>query len=164
MPLARPLSAPVQLTIRPIAPGDRDALRDAFGRLSPTSRYRRFLMPKPSLSPAELAYLTEVDHRRHEALVALDADAGRILGVARYAPLAPLEADFSIVVADEVQGRGIGTTLAHRLLAQAAATGLVRLRATTLAENRPARALLRRLGFTVRGMDHGVLEFQLRLL
>lgn len=164
MSLARPLPAPAQLTIRPIDPADRDALRDAFGRLSPTSRHRRFLTPKSSLSPAELDHLTEVDHRSHEAIVALHPADGRILGVARYAPLAPLEADFSIVVADEAQGRGIGTALAYRLLGQAAAAGLLRLRAATLADNHPARALLRRLGFTVRGLDHGVLELELRLI
>jgi RimJ/RimL family protein N-acetyltransferase len=163
MSVARPLPSPLEVTIRPITPGDRDALANAFGRLSPASRYRRFLTPKPSLSPAELDYLTDVDHHRHEAIVAVDAEDGRIIGVARYAPLAPLEADFAIVVADEAQGRGLGTSIAYRLLAQASANGLTRLRASTLADNRAARALLRRLGFRVRGLDHGVLELELRL-
>jgi RimJ/RimL family protein N-acetyltransferase len=163
MSAARPLISPLDVTIRPITPGDRDALAHAFGRLSPASRYRRFLMPKPSLSPAELDYLTDIDHRRHAAIVAVHAEDGRIIGVARYAPLAPLEADFAIVVADEAQGRGLGTSISYRLLAQASANGLTRLHASTLADNRAARALLRRLGFRVRGLEQGVLELELRL-
>ena len=163
MPAARPLSAPFPVTVRAIAPGDREALARAFRRLSPASRHRRFLMPKSSLSTAELDDLTDVDHRRHEAILAVDGH-GRIIGMARYAPLAALEADFAIVVADEAQGRGLGTSIAYRLLAAAAANGLTRLRASTLADNHPARALLRRLGFRVVGLDHGVLELELRLI
>ena len=43
-----------------------------FHRLSPESRQSRFLTGKPSLTPAEVHYFTEVDHHDHEALVAVD--------------------------------------------------------------------------------------------
>ena len=80
----RRLPTAPELTVRPIRPTDKDALLDLFERLSPRSRLRRFLAPKPSLSRRELAYFTEVDHRTHEALVAVDGD-GVLHGVARYA-------------------------------------------------------------------------------
>jgi RimJ/RimL family protein N-acetyltransferase len=148
-----------ELIVRPIRPTDKAALLDLFERLSPRSRLRRFLAPKPSLSRRELTYLTEVDHRTHEALVAVAPD-GSFAGVARYA-CAPGEttvADVAFAVADDVQGHGIGTGLARLLFDDARANGIVRLQAMTLPENVPARKLLGRTGFALTGIDMGVLE------
>jgi RimJ/RimL family protein N-acetyltransferase len=151
--------------VRPIRAGDKDALTELFARLSDRSRRRRFLSPKPRLSARELAYLTEVDHRRHEALVAVEPD-GRFAAVARYAcaPGVDDEADVAFAVADEWQGRRVGSDLACRLVEAARAGGIARLRATTLGENRPAHRLLRRLGFAVCGADMGGVEFELSLV
>lgn len=161
---AASLLTPAALTVRPIGPADSEALQAAFLRLSPASRHSRFLTPKASLSPAELTYFTEVDHRRHEALVALAPDDGRIVAVARYAPAAADGvADFSVAVEDALHRRGIGTTLAFRLVGLAAGNGVRTLTASTLAGNGAARKLLARLGFRVVGLDHGLVEAELRL-
>ncbi|MGZ4247911.1 MAG: hypothetical protein ACXVUE_06340 [Solirubrobacteraceae bacterium] len=48
-----------------------------FARLSPESRYRRFLAAMPELTEEMVGYLTEVDHHDHEAIVALDDQSGR---------------------------------------------------------------------------------------
>jgi hypothetical protein len=40
-------TSPQHLLIRPIQPADRERLATAFARLTVTSRYRRFLSPKP---------------------------------------------------------------------------------------------------------------------
>ena len=58
--------------IRPVRPADDGLLADGFTRLSDRSRRMRFLGPKEALSAAELRYFTDVDHRDHEALGALD--------------------------------------------------------------------------------------------
>ena len=42
--------------VRPVRPNDKDLLRQGFDRLSPASRYRRFLAPVDELSEAELRY------------------------------------------------------------------------------------------------------------
>src|SRR5689334_14196650 len=82
--------APVRLRdgshvrLRPIRPGDKDQLERGFDRLSPESRYRRFLCPMNELSDHMLEYLTDVDHHDHEAIVALDEESGEGIGVARY--------------------------------------------------------------------------------
>jgi RimJ/RimL family protein N-acetyltransferase len=153
-----------RLTVRPIRADDKQALADLFGRLSPRSRRRRFLISKPALSPRELAYFTEVDHRRHEALVAVAADR-EIVGVARYACDSghATVADIAFVVADEWHDRGVGSALARRLVDRARGNGIVRLQATTLAENTPARRLLHRLGFAVSGVDGPSLDLRLDL-
>jgi RimJ/RimL family protein N-acetyltransferase len=151
--------------VRPIGASDRDALAVWFGRLSPESRRLRFLAPKPKLSRRELTYLTEVDHVHHTALVAIDESDGRLIAEARYAAAEPdsRTADFAVTVADEWQGRGVGTRLSRRLLSAARENGITRLTAMTLWENAPARALLARLGFRHAGIDGDALLFELAL-
>src|SRR3954470_10091900 len=153
------------LHVRPIGPDDRERLAAAFEALSERSRQRRSLVPKPRLSSAELTYLTEVDHRAHEALVAVDPATDRIVGVARYASSAdaPHLADVALVVADEWQRRGVGTRLLRDLHERAVDNGITRLVATTLHENRAARIVLRRAGFRTRQMGGGMLDLVLEL-
>jgi RimJ/RimL family protein N-acetyltransferase len=142
--------------VRPIEPGDRQALVALFDRLSPESRHRRFLGPKPRLTESDLSYLTEIDHAGHEALAAIDED-GAIVAVSRYARWHGRDdvAELAVAVADDLHGRGIGSALAARVVECARANGIARLTATTLAYNAPALALLRRLAFRVR--EHGYL-------
>ena len=153
-----------QVGVRPIGSRDRDAFSAWFGRLSDESRRRRFHGPKPRLSARELTYLTEVDHVRHTALVAVDA-SGQLIGEARYATARPDDrvADFAVTVADEWQGRGIGTRLATRVIEAARANGMTKLTAITLWENGAAIALVQRLGFLRTGYDGDALEYELAL-
>jgi acetyltransferase len=150
--------------VRPIDSRDRDAFSAWFGRLSDESRRRRFLGPKPRLSARELTYLTEVDQVNHTALVAIDGQ-GRLIGEARYATSRPGDriADFAVTVADEWQGRGVGTRLAARLIEAARANGMAGLTAMTLWDNTAAIALLHRLGFLRAGYDGDALEYELAL-
>ena len=154
----------IAVDVRPLTGADRERLATAFERMSERSRRSRFLGPKPRLSSAELTYLTEIDHRRHEALAAIDPEDGQIVGVARYAtePAEPGTADVAMFVVDAWQGQGIATMLGERLLQRADENGIARLTATTLTENRPARAVLRRLGFTAVGIGADVVELERR--
>ena len=154
-----------RLQIRPIDPQDVDRLAGLFARLGPESRYHRFLSPKPRLEPRELAYLTNLDYVDHDALAAVDGDRDLIFGVARYARdrSRPSAAHVAFAVADELQGVGIGTMLAALTVQRARENGYELLIATTLWDNRPARALLRRLGFRACGSDGGVVELELSL-
>ena len=121
------------MLIRPIRPDDKGRILDAFDRLGPESRYRRFLSPLSELDPAQLRYLTEVDHHDHEALIALEEGSGRGLGVARFVRPEPAaeRAEVAVAVVDDWQQRGLGTCLFKALLERAreedvrAFTGLV---------------------------------------
>jgi RimJ/RimL family protein N-acetyltransferase len=161
---ACPPDPPHGLVVRAIRADDKDALADLFARLSDRSRRRRFHASKPGLSARELAYLTEIDGRRHAALVAVEP-GGRFAAVARYACEAGIddEADVAFAVADAWHGRGIGTDLGRRLLDHARASGIAQLRATTMGENRPAQRLLRGLGFVVVSADASGIELELSL-
>jgi RimJ/RimL family protein N-acetyltransferase len=149
------------LAVRPIGPHDREALAAAFGRLSPTSRYRRFLTPKPRLTSADLRYLTEPDPAVHRALVAVETRSGEIVGAARYVRFDhdPRTADVAVAVVDEWHRRGVATTLMRELIRLAEADGLHRLRGTTLVDNVPARGLLRSFGFAVAAREGFTIDY-----
>jgi GNAT superfamily N-acetyltransferase len=144
------------LVIRPIEPDDKAGLSAAFERLSDESRYRRFLSPHARLSNAELRYFTEVDHRDHEALVAIDPRTREGVGVARFVRdrVRADSAEVAVAVADDWQGRGIGTELLRRLADRAREEGVARFTALALAGNEPMRHLLDGLG-EARVVDEG---------
>src|SRR5689334_9186419 len=107
-----------QVVLRLVGPDDKELLRAGFERLSPESRYARFLAPKTSLSDDELRYLCEIDHESHFAIGALrDGEAGSTtpvgLGIARFIRLSdpPDTAEAAITVADDVQHQGLGKLL-----------------------------------------------------
>lgn len=153
------------LRFRSIGPADSDGLLQLFARLSPESRRRRFLSPKPELTGRDLAYLTDIDHVGHEAIAAIDQRDGSIVGVARYVRAADRSgvADLAVAVADELQSLGVGTELAKRVVRRARVNGFTFLTATTLWENRPARALLRRLEFRALASRGSEIELALEL-
>lgn len=138
-----------EVSVRPIRPDDKLLLADGLAALSAESAYRRFLAPKKRLSATELRYLTEIDHVDHVAYVAVGAgDPGRLVGVARWVRCEgePGTAEFAFLVADRMQGQGLGTALAAALADAARARGIERFVATTLPHNVAAHRLLARLG------------------
>jgi protein lysine acetyltransferase len=134
-----------RLLLRPIVPTDADALREAFDRLSPLSRYRRFFTPVTHLTDAMVATLTEVDYVDRFAWVAFACEAERthLVGVARYIRLEdPATAEVAVAVVDPYQGRGIGTLLLDALVLEALRSGIRTFHGSMLAENRPMRSVL----------------------
>lgn len=142
-----PDGAPV--LIRPIRADDKRMLTDGLRRLSDESVHRRFLTPKRSFSRAELRYLTEVDGRDHVALVAEhpSGPVRRLIAVARFVRLAedPHAAEVAVTVADDWQGRGLGSMLSEQLASEARRLGIRRFTATMAADNVPAHRLMARL-------------------
>ncbi len=127
-----------------LEPGDGERLERFFYRLSPETIYRRFMSPIARPEQARPERLLDVDHRDREAIVA--AVDGEIVGVARYSRRADSdEADLAVVVADDWQRRGVATRLLSALAASAARAGIARFDVMTLAENRAALGLLRRM-------------------
>lgn len=144
-------TTPVQ--IRPIRADDRARLQASHARLSPESRYRRFLGPKPTLSESDARYLVEIDGRDHVAFVATavvdgaEGAEGEIVAVARFVrlPDAPDTAEFAIVVGDADQRRGLATELLRRLAVAATERDISRFRATMLSDNLAIQRMLERL-------------------
>jgi len=153
--------------IRQIQPGDAALLADGFARLSAESRRLRFLTGKPSLTPAELRYFTEIDHHDHEALGALDPVSRRGLGVARYIRHAedPAGAEVAVTVIDEWQGRGLGAELLNRLADRARQEGIRHFTALVATDNAAVLGLLHesRIGVRVTDREPGTVEYEITL-
>jgi RimJ/RimL family protein N-acetyltransferase len=137
--------------IWPLLPTDGRALREMFRRLSPESRQRRFLSALSDLDDAMIQRLVgQVDGVHHIALVLVvlppDGEEWPV-AVARLVqdPADPASAEVAFTVADEWQGRGVGTALAQALI-QRRPAGVTRLRADVEAENLASLALLTRAG------------------
>ena len=165
-------SDPVELTLRdgatvliePIRPDHKDALERGFEQLSERTRYKRFLAPMERLSPTMLAYLTEVDHHDHEALIALGGRTADMVAVARYVRAEGTSAEAAVTVADDWQGRGLGTALTSLLAGRAVEEGIDRFTALVLSENKEMIALLESLGHvTVTGREAGTLSVEVPL-
>jgi acetyltransferase len=155
----------VDIFIRPIRPEDASLLVELFESLSPRSVYLRFFTPMKILPPSMLARFTQIDYDRHIALVAIaeSQPEEKMLGVARVI-LGPnqREAEFSVLVGDPWQGRGIGAALLQRCLRIAKEHGIQKVTGTVLAENTQMLALGRKLGFTIK-KEQDVPEYELSI-
>jgi acetyltransferase len=145
--------------VRPIEPEDKPLLSLGLRMLSPETAMRRFLTLKTSFSAAELRYLTEVDQVDHIALVAIDAEHGGLIGVARCVRVAPDTSELAIVIGDPWQRMGLGRRLIEQLAERAAEVGVTRFSGTMMATNRGAVRLMRGFGTHV---DRDVIESGVR--
>jgi acetyltransferase len=143
------------VSIRPIIPEDAQREQSFVRGLSPESRYFRFMNTIRELTPEMLQSFTHPDPAREIALVALTQEVPepRQIGVARCVRADPQaeSAEFAIVVADQWQGKGLGSLLMRELMAAARARGLRRLEGWVLATNHAMLELMCSLGFEVGG-------------
>jgi ribosomal protein S18 acetylase RimI-like enzyme len=150
------------LSIRMLRNGDTDTVAALFGRLGPGSRERRFCGAKPRLPDAELRALARVDGDHHVLVGYLDGDPQPV-GMARLVR-AGSAAEVAFEVADQYQGRGVGSILARELAADARAAGIRELVATVCGDSPPAVSLLRLVAESLRVSWRGrKREFAVRL-
>jgi GNAT superfamily N-acetyltransferase len=156
---------------RPAGPEDEQLLTDLLAGLSPASAFHRFMAglghPKPSLVRA----LLRTDERRG-AWLAVERDAAggeRAVGHAIWS-LVPGSAgadmaDLGVVVADEAQGRGIGSALFEAAARSAADAGAVGVHLDVHPDNRRVARILRaKLGKSALAWDQGLLTLDAPLL
>lgn len=137
-------------------PGDRDALVEAFERLSDRSRYLRFFSTLRVLPPTLLDRLCDVSDRNKVAVV-VSVDRpddppglGELIGVVRYVRSSadPAAADVALTITDDWQGRGIAGAAWEHAVALARREGIERFTAIVLRENQPMMSFFRRRGAT----------------
>jgi acetyltransferase len=143
-----------RLTIRPIRPEDAKIEQEFVRRLSPESRYFRFMQAVSELTPQMLVRFTQIDYDREMALIAVreDEDGGELqVAVARYTVDPDRKGcEFALTVADEWQGQGIGYHLMSELMEVGRSRGLDRIHGEVLASNHNMMGLMKRLGFEIR--------------
>ena len=126
------------LRLRPPTQADATALLDFYRALSSQSLHRRF-HGFPNLRPQLVESLLDPDWAERGALLGAlaDEDGERVVAIGNYVRLRdPTLAESAFAVADDEQGRGIGTRLLERLAARAASVGIERFVAEVLSDNR----------------------------
>jgi GNAT superfamily N-acetyltransferase len=155
-----------QLVYRRLENGERDPVLEVFDGLSERSRALRFHGGKPRLTEADLESLADVGSCGREAVVAVEPDTGRVVGIARYVVDVDdaSAAEVAYAVVDDWQGRGVGRRLIVELGRRADACGIARLRGLVVSGNTAAVSLLTHIGnVESRAYDGGALEVEVAI-
>lgn len=149
-------------TIRPLHPHDAAMLQALVRGLSQESRYFRFVSSMRELSDRMLARFTLIDYDREMALVAIHrerilipkggfTETERIIGVSRYITNPDkTTCEFSLVVADEFAGQGLGSRLMLSIIDVARSRGLSQIEGLVLTNNAAMLKLMRSLDFKIK--------------
>jgi acetyl coenzyme A synthetase (ADP forming)-like protein len=143
--------------VRPVRASDEPGVLRFLQGLSDRSRALRFF--GGAVNIASLAKLAvDVDYRDSYALVATTGAEGRVVGHAMYARETPESVEVAFAIADELQGRGLGTVLIAHLAEAAEAAGYEFMEAEVLPENHQMLEVFRESGypFEVRSMAGAV--------
>ena len=151
--------------LRPIRPDDAQMLQDLVRGLSPESRYFRFVSSFNELPATMLSRFTLIDYDREMALVAVvrertaSADGSfteidRIVGVSRYVITPDQQScEFSLVVAEDMKGKGLGSRLMESIMEAARERGLSEIVGLVLRRNPAMLKLMRNMDFEVKRFD-----------
>ena len=155
------------LRLRPPRAGDLDAVLEFFGALSEQSVYWRF-HGFPSLTPATVEPFLDPDWEESGSLIGAlsgDGEVERIVALASFVRLRdPTSAEVAFTVADELQGRGVGTRLLEQLAESAADAGISEFVAEVMPDNRAMLGVFADAGFAVsRRLEGGTTEVRLAI-
>jgi RimJ/RimL family protein N-acetyltransferase len=143
---------------RPILNTDESLLAGLFEKLSPQSRYQRFLITLKSLSEEMLHHFTHVDYDSHCAIVAVIEEEGKdaFIAVARYA-YDPIEkiTDLGVAVRDDWQQFGLGKKLLRRIIQIGKDHGVSRFVAVADPQNLAIRHIFSVLGYDAEFVSRG---------
>jgi CRP-like cAMP-binding protein len=156
-----------ELMLRPVLPGDSERSDHPSVEFSSETLYRRFMSTRAP-SPALMNYLFQVDYVDHFVWVLVDGAEGPVVADVRFVRDVedPAIAEIAFIVADDYQGRGIGSFLMDALTIAARVGGVQRFTARLLAENLAMRAILDRFGAEWERDEPGVVttEFEVPAL
>ncbi len=134
--------------VRAMRPDDDKALLDLFTSLSEESRWLRFFSPTRGAALAAEAHReTNLDHTF--GLLALSGPEERVVGHAFYAGLDEHRAEVAFTIANDFQGRGLGTILLGQLAEVAEANNIQMFEAEVVAANHAMLHVFRESGFPI---------------
>lgn len=148
--------------LRPITPGDVEAVHRFHAGQSDESIYMRFFAPLRKLSDRDVTRFTNVDYHDRVALVA--TVRGEIIGIGRYDRITPTSAEVAFNISDSYQGRGIGSVLLEHLAVIAWESGIEEFTAEVLPQNRKMISVFGEAGYEVsRRFEDGVVSVRFKI-
>jgi CRP-like cAMP-binding protein len=136
-----------ELMLRPVLPGDSERSNHPSVEFSSETLYRRFMSTRAP-SAALMNYLFQVDYVDHFVWVLVDGVDGPVVADVRFVRDVNDSsiAEIAFIVADDYQGRGIGSLLMDALTIAGHIGGVRRFTARLLADNLRMRTILDRYG------------------
>lgn len=151
-----------QVRIGPLTSADLDEVEELHRRCSTQSRYRRYFSATPTIRRDVIAGLLDSRHGR----IALGAWIGdQLVGMGDGCSTDARGLDgcveLALLVEDGHQGQGIGTRLAHELVAVSSRSGGNDFLVLTLPENEAMERIVRRIAHALRNeRDHDTVTFR----
>jgi acyl-CoA hydrolase/GNAT superfamily N-acetyltransferase len=153
------------ILMRPVKISDEPLLKDFFYSLSDQSLYRRFISVRKDMPHERLQEFVIIDYTKEMVILATvkETEFEKVAAVGQYGINEQTHsAEVSLVVRDDYQNKGIGTTLLSYLTYLAKREGLMGFTAEVLVENRPMLHLFEKMGFDVqKRSSQGVYELKM---
>jgi len=155
----------ILVQLRPIHPIDSQQVTEFTDSLSPQSIYERFLGYIPNVSPELIERFTRIDYSKEMAIVAEvhRNDEKQVVAVARIAVESDdsTETEFAVIVADNWQGKGLGTILTDYMIKVAKDMGYEKFYAYVFKHNISMLEIFRRRGFDFETEDEQTMYAEL---
>jgi acetyltransferase len=142
----------IPILLRPIRPEDEGMMLDLFNAFSERTMLFRFFQVLKSMPHEQIVRYTQIDYDREMAIVAVgnEHNKERIFGVGRLNYYPNLEtSEFSVVVGDPWQRKGLGTKLLNLCIEIAKERRISQLWGDIMAGNEGMIRLCKRLGFKI---------------
>lgn len=144
--------------VRPIRAEDEPLLEHFYQALSAESLRLRFFGARRQFDHSELARFAQIDYDREMAFVAVRD--GLLYGVVRvWIDPDDVSAEYSVIVADECRGEGLGKYLMESMINYLSQRGVLQMAGSVLPHNQSMLNLNRKLGFSLHhNHDEGVVD------
>lgn len=157
-----------KVLLRPMKHTDDKLWVELYNSLSAMSKYYRFFTSHRQPTPEMINQYVHIDYVNNFAIVAILTEQGkeRMLGVARYVLDPPPDsAELAVAIADDWQGKGLGTKMLMHLLQIMIRRKIKRVHGDIFLENRKMMQLMHESGFKLIDKDDsfGVRHFVLEL-
>lgn len=146
------------IQLRPIHPIDSNQAEAFRGKLSSKSIYDRFLGYVPKISSKLIERLTNIDYTKEMAIVAevQHKKEKEVIAVGRIAGEQSAGADIAVIIADDWQGKGLGSILTNYMIDVAEEMKYEKVYSTVFAHNTRMLEILRHRGFSIRIEEYNI--------
>jgi acetyltransferase len=155
-----------EVLLRPIKPEDEQLIAEMLATMTEASLKDRFFGGIPAFTHERLVRFTNIDYERELAIVAelTKGKSRRILGVGRLIGYPERgHGEFSVIVHDDFQRKGLGRKLADLMIGIAEDKGITSIEGLVSDDNAPLLALAAQLGFEAGASQDGIVRVRLDL-